>query len=175
MRGSHYEDNFNKINSHDLSNFQGAYTLGSIYRFYVKKLKDSELTIHPHFYKLSDNTQIKISNLKEKVFKKLKIEATSATNVPNGEATSLMIEGLLFKKCALSKAHKEMMNASYKGKLLNSYCTRIRDKVEVPRDPDDLKRPVNRVLNGDLNNILTNFFLEQMLRTLPRLQARTNL
>ena len=37
LRGSHYEDIFNKINSNDLSNFQGAYTLGSIYRFYVKK------------------------------------------------------------------------------------------------------------------------------------------
>ena len=91
--------------------------------------------------------------MKEKVFKKLKIEATSATNVPNGEATSLMIEGLLFKMGAQSKAHKEMINANYKGKLLNSYCTRIRDKVEVPMDPDDFKRSVNRILNCNLNNI----------------------
>ena len=32
---------------------------------------------------------------------------------------------------------------------------------------DDFKRSVNRILNGNLNNISKNFFLEQMLRTLP--------
>ena len=97
--------------------------------------------------------------MKEKVFKKLKIQATSAKNVPNGEATSLMIEGLLFKKGALSKAHKEMTNTSYKGKLLNLYSTRIRGKVEGSRNPDDFKRSVIRVLNGNLNNISKYFFL----------------
>ena len=56
-----------------------------------------------------------------------------------------------------------MINDSYKGKILNSYETRIRGPGGGPQGIHTFDQ---QNLNGKLNNISKNFFLEQMLRTL---------
>ena len=111
--GSRYENIFNSVSHADLLNFEGAYTLG--------------LCVHPDFDSLLPNLKMKINNLKKTVFSSLKITHNSAKNVQRGEATSLMIDALLFKKGEITKAHKEMIKDSYKDTIMKSYQTRIRD------------------------------------------------
>ena len=60
-----------------------------------------------------------------------------------------------------------MLSEKYRNTTLKSYNTRLRDGVEVPRDPEVFMAAIKRVLSSKLNNISKNFFLEQMLRTLP--------
>ena len=121
----------------------------------------------PHFDSLLPNVKMKINNLKKTVFSSLKITHNSAKNIQRGEATSLMIEGLLFKKGEITRAHKEMIKESYKDTTMKSYQTRIRDRAEVPRDPLEFHKAITRILRGQKNNETKNFFLEQMLRILP--------
>ena len=123
-----------------MSNFEGAYTLGSIFRYYERKHREPELCVHPHFDSLLPNVKMKINNLKKTVFSSLKIIHNSAKNVQRGEATSLMIDALLFKKGEITKAHKEMIKDSYKDTIMKSYQTRIRDRAEVPRTPWNFRR-----------------------------------
>ena len=77
-----------------------------------------------------------------------------------------MIDGLLFTKGEVTKAHKEMIKNKYKDVIMNSYQTRIRDGAEVPRDPTDFQRSITRIMQGRVNHEARNFFLEQMLRIL---------
>ena len=93
------------------------------------------------------------------VFTRLIVKSNSARNVSRGDATSLMIDGLLFKKGEVTRAHKEMTKSKYKCVIMNSYQTRIRDGAEVPRDPIEF--------HVRINNEDKNFFLEQILRVLP--------
>ena len=165
--GSRFENIFNSVTHYELSNFEGAYTLGSIFRFYERKHREPELCTHPHFDLLSPNVKMKINNLKKSVFSSLKITHSSAKNIPRGDATSLLIEALLFRKGEISRAHKEMVKESYKSTIMKSYQTRIRDRVEVPRDPQEFHKAITRILRGQKNNETKNFFLEQMLRILP--------
>ena len=165
--GSRFENIFNSVTHSELSNFEGAYTLGSIFRYYEKKHQEPELCIHPHFDLLSNNVKMKINNLKKSVFTSLKITHASAKNIPRGDATSLLIEALLFRKGEISKAHKEMVKEKYKSTIMKSYQTRIRDQAEVPRDPQEFHKAISRILRGQKNNEAKNFFLEQMLRILP--------
>ena len=165
--GSRYENIFNSVSHADLLNFEGAYTLGSIFRYYERKHIEPELCVHPDFDSLLPNVKMKINNLKKTVFSSLKITHNSAKNVQRGEATSLMIEALLFRKGEITRAHKEMIKESYKDTIMKSYQTRIRDQAEVPRDPLEFQKAITRILRGQKNNETKNFFLEQMLRILP--------
>ena len=165
--GSRFENLFNSISHSELEGYEGAYTLGSIFRYYERKHQEPELRTHPHFDQLPPNVKMKINNLKKSVFTSLKITPASARNIPRGDATSLLIEALLFRKGEISKAHKEMVKDKYKNTIMNSYQTRIRDRAEVPRDPQEFYRAITRILNGQKNNEIKNFFLEQMLRILP--------
>ena len=165
--GSRFENIFNSVTHSELANFEGAYTLGSIFRYYEKKHQEPELCIHPHFDLLSNNVKMKINNLKKSVFTSLKITHASAKNIPRGDATSLLIEALLFRKGEISKAHKEMVKEKYKSTIMKSYQTRIRDQAEVPRDPQEFHKAISRILRGQKNNEAKKFFLEQMLRILP--------
>ena len=110
---------------------------------------------------------MKINNLKKSVFTSLKITHASAKNIPRGDATSLLIEALLFRKGEISKAHKEMVKEKYKSTIMKSYQTRIRDQAEVPRDPQEFHKAISRILRGQKNNEAKKIFLEQMLRILP--------
>ena len=151
----------------ELDNFEGLYTLGSIFRFHERKHHEPELRTLPLFDQLPTNVKMKISNLKKSVFKSLKITHASTKNIPTGDAKSLLIEALLFKKGEISRAHKEMIKEKYKDTTMRAYKTRIRDGAEVPRDPQEFNKAISRILRGQRNNEAKNFFLEQMLRILP--------
>ena len=165
--GSRFENIFNAITHSELDNFEGLYTLGSIFRFHERKHHEPELRTLPLFDQLPIQVKMKISNLKKSVFKSLKITHASAKNIPTGDAKSLLIEALLFKKGEISRAHKEMIKEKYKDTTMRAYKTRIRDCAEVPRDPQEFNKAISRILRGQRNNEARNFFLEQMLRILP--------
>ena len=165
--GSRFENLFNAITHSELDSFEGLYTLGSIFRYHERKHQEPELRTLPLFDQLPTNVKMKINNLKKSVFKSLKITHASTKNIPTGDAKSLLIEALLFKKGEISRAHKEMVKEKYKDTIMKSYQTRIRDCAEVPRDPQEFHIAISRILKGQKNNETKNFFLEQMLRILP--------